>query len=542
MLFWLAGFAGRALASQSVELTWTPSTSGDVVAYQVFYGTQSGVYPNSITFGNVSDVIVPSLVDGTRYYFAVAAINSQNYESARSHQIVYTTPAAAAIELQAQDDTDAIQAVALFWTASDDSDVYGYQVNYGTQSGNYTNSVTCYETTNTVISDLAGGVTYYFSVSPIDSLGVEAVASQEVSYTVPVPETLTLQAQMAVGTAGVELTWNAIANEGIASYYVYYGTQSGNYGSSINAGDVTDFVVRGLVPGQICYFAVAPVDAYGNQGPLSNEASSPAAAPAPVQVQVQTSSAAMQAVDVSWTASSDPDVDGYAVNYWTAADGYTNSQDFYYTTDATIYGLTPGATYYFSIAPIGSMGVEPIASGQVSSTIPVPQPITLQASAVAGLPSVELTWSALPNEGVVGYNIYYGTQSGSYSYSASCGTESGILIQDLSGDEVYYFAVAAVDAYGNQSPLSNEASAKTVAPPPVRLTTQTYYNNGQPYLLEINTPSTVAGPWEIDSSSDLQNWSYCTSGYGNGNGDGYDVDAYVSLDPTVPQMFFRLRH
>jgi hypothetical protein len=97
-----------------------------------------------------------------------------------------------------------------------------------------------------------------------------------------------------------------------------------------------------------------------------------------------------------------------------------------------------------------------------------------------------------------------------------------------------------VDNYGDQSPYSDEVSAVAPNPPPMVLETQTAYDgNGVPYAVEVHTPSIVFGNWELDTSTDMQNWSYYTSGYGSGNGDGYDVDVWVYLDPTQPQVYFR---
>ena len=64
-------------------------------------------------------------------------------------------------------------------------------------------------------------------------------------------------------------------------------------------------------------------------------------------------------------------------------------------------------------------------------------------------------------------------------------------------------------------------------------------NNDQPYAMQIGTPSTVYGNWEVDSSPDLINWTPYAYGSGSGNGDGYDVDVWVPIDPTRPPMYFR---
>jgi hypothetical protein len=537
----LALSAATPTDTSGVELTWNDIQNEGIVGYNVFYGTQSQNYSQSMNCGDVNDFIVHGLAAGQTYYFVVAPVDAYGNQGAYSQEASSVAAGPVPVEVQVQGTTEALEAVDVSWTPSTDSDVYGYSVNYWTQGAGYTNSTQFYYTTDGIISGLTGGTTYYFAIAPIDSFGIEAVASDEVSYTVPASTPIVLQAHLPVDTSGVELTWNDIQNEGIVSYNVFYGTQSQNYSQSMNCGDVNDFIVHGLTAGQTYYFVVAPVDAYGNQGAYSDEASSVAEGPVPVQEQVQGTTEGLEAVDVSWTASTDSDVDGYAVDYWIPGSGYTNSADFYYTTDGIISGLTGGATYDFAIAPIGSMGVEAIASGNVSYKIPNPPALVLHAKAQTNASAVELTWNALPNEGITGYNVYYGTQSGSYGYSQSYDSSmTDVVIQGLNGGQTYYFVVNAVDQYGNQTPYSNEVFAKTVNPAPMVLETQTYFDgNGQPYAMEIDTPSAVYGNWEVDSSTDLKNWTPYQYGYGYGYGDGYDVQVYVSIDPTQPPTFFR---
>lgn len=534
------GLPGLLLASQSVELTWTSSPSPNIVAYQVYFGTQSGVYLNSVMFADVSDVVLPGLNAGQTYFFAVAAIDEDGNESALSSEASYTVPAPTSITLQAQATTAASQAVAVSWTPSPEADAYGYVVNYGTQSGVYTESATFYYTTNGIISGLAGGDIYYFAVSPIDSFGVEPVASDEVSYTVPNPVPLVLNAQESSDPAGVDLSWNAIANEGVVGYNIYYGAASGLYTDSLSYGPITNVVIQGLAGGQTYYFMISSVDAYGNESFTSNEGSSVAGAPLPIALQVEDTTQALNAVDVSWTPSPESDIYGYVVCYGIQSGVYGNSLTFDYTTNGIISGLTPGQTYYFAVAPVDSFGVESIASSEVSWVVPEPEPITLSAQAATDPAGVELSWNAITNADIVAYYVYYGTQSGFYTDTVSVGAVTNTLIQGLDGGDWYYFAVIAVDAYGNESVFSNEANAIAPDPPALVLQTQTFTDgNGLPYLMDINTASAVYGPWEVDYSTDLQNWAPYAYGYGYGAGDGYDVNVYVLLDPTVPQMFFR---
>ena len=77
-------------------------------------------------------------------------------------------------------------------------------------------------------------------------------------------------------------------------------------------------------------------------------------------------------------------------------------------------------------------------------------------AAAADARPINVAWDAVADPAVVGYVVYYGTQSGIYTNSVDAGNA---LIQafDLPGAQ-YYFAVRAYDATGNLSPYSLEVS------------------------------------------------------------------------------------
>jgi hypothetical protein len=75
------------LLTQSVTLAWNPSPSTNVVGYDIYYGVLSGVYLDEISVGNVTNVTVPGLLQGTTYYFAGKAVNSAGIQSALSSQL-----------------------------------------------------------------------------------------------------------------------------------------------------------------------------------------------------------------------------------------------------------------------------------------------------------------------------------------------------------------------------------------------------------------------------------------------------------------------
>jgi hypothetical protein len=76
-------------------------------------------------------------------------------------------------------------SVSLAWTPSSDTNVTGYNIYYGTSSGNYTGKTTVANVSTITISNLTCGTTYYFAVTAFDSTGNESVFSNEAQFIVP---------------------------------------------------------------------------------------------------------------------------------------------------------------------------------------------------------------------------------------------------------------------------------------------------------------------------------------------------------------------
>ncbi|KAB0670296.1 fibronectin type III domain-containing protein [Oryzomonas sagensis] len=70
-------------------------------------------------------------------------------------------------------------------------------------------------------------------------------------------------------TGVVKLSWDP--PQGVAAgINLHYGTSSGSYTSTINAGMVSSYAVSGLAPGTY-YFVVTAYDSAGNESVYSNE-------------------------------------------------------------------------------------------------------------------------------------------------------------------------------------------------------------------------------------------------------------------------------
>lgn len=81
--------------------------------------------------------------------------------------------------------------------------------------------------------------------------------------------------------------------------------------------------------------------------------------------------------------------------------------------------------------------------------------------------NVNLAWSPSTDSDVVGYKVYHGTASKSYSTSLNVGSATSYTLSGLSAG-TYYFAVTAYDLSGNESGFSNEVSKSISSgtPPP----------------------------------------------------------------------------
>ena len=71
---------------------------------------------------------------------------------------------------------------------------------------------------------------------------------------------------------------------------------------------------------------------------------------------------------------------------------------------------------------------------------------------------VTLAWEPSSDTQVVGYNVYYGVASRTYSNMINAGNVTNTTVSGLAGGVVYYFAVTAYDDFGDESDFSDEIS------------------------------------------------------------------------------------
>jgi uncharacterized delta-60 repeat protein len=167
------------------------------------------------------------------------------------------------------------------------------------------------------------------------------------------------------------------------------------------------------------------------------------------------------AIDLSWTAATDN----------VAVTGYRIYRDGGPSPISTVNGTTfsdaaPVGTHSYGVTAIDAAGNESSVSNIVSATVvvsgdvtPPAAPTALTATADLATQTIAVSWTASTDDvGVVGYRVF--RDNGATPIASVSGTtfnDTGLL-----GTHVY--AVAAVDAAGNQSALSNSATATVTIP------------------------------------------------------------------------------
>ncbi|HEY0369882.1 MAG TPA: fibronectin type III domain-containing protein [Chthoniobacterales bacterium] len=101
-LFLTVAAANADVIFRTVTFAWNASSSAGVVGYRIYFGTHSGEYTTSMDVGSSLEADIPNLIDGTTYYFAVAAYDASGQESAPSDEFTHTVSAGVLLNVSAR--------------------------------------------------------------------------------------------------------------------------------------------------------------------------------------------------------------------------------------------------------------------------------------------------------------------------------------------------------------------------------------------------------------------------------------------------------
>jgi fibronectin type 3 domain-containing protein len=439
------GGVSIALSGSGFTVSWSASAGAN--SYSVYLSPVSGGEKSPTVSNIMGTSQYFSATPGATYYATVAAVNAggASKQSAEvSITIAPATPSGVAASASAS-------AIALSWTPSNGAQ--SYSVYEGTAPGGEASSpIQTVSGNAALIGGLVSGQTYYFTVTASNAGGTSG-SSAEVSSEVLAPAPSGVSA-VANGTS-VTISWMPSASA--LFYDVYAATSSGGEGVAPLAANIsgTSYTASGLTAGLTYFFEVSAVNG-GGPSAFSAEVSATLNPVAPTGV-----SAAGGEGDIvlSWTPSSG--AASYNI-YQGSAAGAESSTPVSSVTgpQATIGGLSNGATYFFTVQAVNAAGIS-TTSSEVSATVLPAQPSGATASAGNG--SVTFSWSAAA--GAVSYQVFEGTASGAESPTPvqSGLTTTSVTLTGLTNGQPYYFFVEAVNA-GGPSLASAQVSATPQAP------------------------------------------------------------------------------
>ena len=500
----------------------------DVAGYQVYRSETSPVLAEagSLLGGGSATVFTDATaVNGTAYFYAVAALDAAGNTSVLSGE-ASATPIAPDVTAPAVPVNLAVTSgtglpVTLAWDLGTEPDLAGYRVYRAAGTGPVSTS------DELLSADLVSGptftdataaseVVYSYAVAAVDTTGNASALSGSVTATpdVTAPGAPTGLAATA-GDAQVELSWTAPVDADVAGYQVYRSETSpvlAEAGSLLGGGSATVFTDATAVNGTAYFYAVAALDAAGNTSVLSGEASATPIAPdvtAPaVPVNLAVTSGTGLPVTLAWDLGTEPDLAGYRV-YRAAGTGPVSTSDELLSADLVSGPRFTDATaasevvYSYAVAAVDTTGNASALSGSVTATPDVTAPgAPTGLAATAGDAQVELSWTAPVDADVAGYQVYRSETSPVLAEAGSLlGGGSATVFTDATAvnGTAYFYAVAALDAAGNTSVLSGEASATPIAPdvtaPAVPVNLAVTSGTGLPVTLawDLGTEPDLAG-------------------------------------------------
>ncbi len=322
-------------------------------------------------------------------------------------------------------------------------------------------------TTNScLVEGLTNGVSYTFTVIASNGIG-DSIASlpsaPETPYSIPSSPVIT----SAVGTnGGVHVVWSPSATSGgrpITSYTVTSTPEAKT--CTTPDGSTTSCTVLGLTNGFSYTFTVVATNEAGSSDPSARSISvKPFTIPlAPTDV---TGFPGMGSATLSWSAPSFNGGSSITAYEATASPGgETCKSKNGSATGCTIFGLTNGVTYTFSVTATNLAGVsDPSApSNPLVLTIP-PSPPT-QLVTTPGNTEVTVAWTPPSDDGGASIDSYTVTAFASGGAAAGgCTTPTGLdtscLVTGLVNGTTYTFSVVATNLAG--SSLASAPSVPTI--------------------------------------------------------------------------------
>ncbi|HTX34880.1 MAG TPA: SBBP repeat-containing protein [Bryobacteraceae bacterium] len=336
---------GTTGVSTSASLNWSTATGANT--YTVYFGTVNP--PPVVIQSTILTTYSPSLIQGTTYYWYIAATNSSGSTPSAAVWSFTTGAAPGTVTLSpASGSTNISTSVSLGWSSTGAT---SYAVNFGTTNPP-PQVVPSTTATNYSPANLAASTTYYWQIVATNSFG--STSSSIASFTTAAPGVLTLISPTN-GATGVStsasLTWSL--STPATSYAVYFGIANPPPLVVPNTTSTT-YTPPTLTAGTTYYWQVIASTSTGTDS--STVASFTTGAPPGAVISPSPANGATgvsQSTSLSWSAATG--ATAYNVYF-----GATNQPPLVgqgtTLNDFPLQTLASGTTYYWQVVATNSFG------------------------------------------------------------------------------------------------------------------------------------------------------------------------------------------
>ena len=427
------------------------------------------------------------LSPGTTWFYRVSAVNSQGAGHASDVESGTTTAAPPGPPQNLRARATGPNSIVLAWDPPETDGgarVTGYSVRMlGPNDNSWIIIRPNTGTTTTFTHTGLGPVSrYQYQVAAINRVGAGAWSLTAATLThadfAGVPTGLTAQ---AVGTARIDLAWNAPRYTGGVSIFGYRIEASDDGGATWNiirrntSSTTTTFSDVNLRPATTRHYRVAAINVAG-LGPFSNTARATTDATLPgLPRRLNAEAAGTSQIALSWQAPSDDGgarITGYRIEV--SADGGRSWEDLVANTrtTATVYthsGLAPASTRHYRVSAVNRIGVgdaSRVAGSTTDATVP-DAPTGLAATDVTPT-QIDLFWVAPAYNGgapITGYRIEVSEDAAAWAdlVTSTESTTTTFFHTGLLPGSTRHYRVSAINRAGTGS-ASESASAATDDP------------------------------------------------------------------------------
>ncbi len=444
-----------------------------------------GLAKNTSDYGSVDMLIPENLAAGNYYWGAIADYKQEQPEVYETNNFILGNPVVIQISVPAKPVLNSLIAgnaeITLNWNRVDTAT--GYNLMYGTTSGEYTTLKNVGDVTSVTIPNLTNGVTYYMAIVAINTAGASA-ASNEMSAT---PQDLVEVAKTAIDKYFQELIGGQDTTLSKAAL-------DSAIAAVLNPADIT--IVTDYYDSAALTTAKTSVDNFFTVIAAGEDANAAKVILTTAMSQVMKpadKTAATQYYDSVALATAKTVVD----NYVQAIIDGQNTTALKAILDAVIDeimnpNVKADARDYYRAALIKTI-------------TPVLKSVT------AGNETVDLNWDTVAS--ATGYTIKYGVTAGDYPSSVEAGNVSSYTVPSLSNGTTYYFVITAKNSVGVSKNSNEKSGTPNLSSPDVVINEINISANGK-----------VGSPVVITDTVTNQ---------GTEDASGFYVAYYLSTDSTI---------